>query len=185
MKTPVVDMKQEKINEQMLNDCVIANCGICRNLFHGTKKNISQEIAKTKKTEESDSGYLGYGFYCYQYDVEASRIWARKKYPNEKIAVLKLVTNLRNVFFVCDEIKKILRRKVEELRPGRTDKINKYIGHFVDIFINDVIKSRCNMNIQTVIGHLKLKVKGQERSTLTYSLRDEKMIKEIGMYWEE
>jgi len=104
--------KPEQIGEMVIEDAIRRDCGIQKHLYHGTTKFIARQIQEAKNIKIGDDiGYLGHGFYCYLFDRNASKHWARDKYPNERIAVIGVVANLGNSLFVDYELHKVLKKK--------------------------------------------------------------------------
>lgn len=178
-------IKSNETSDQLVKEAIKRNCGIYRHLYHGTLKHIAHEIKSTGEIKTgSEVGYLGKGFYCYHMDEEASRIWARRKNKEEKIAVLNLVANLGNTLFICQELHRIFQNKATELKNVNLD-INKRVGHIVELFIKDFIKTEYEIDIHTVGQAYIFGKKNISRPVLMYSLRDKLMVKNIDLYWEE
>lgn len=172
--------------EELIKGGIRENCGICRELYHGTSKYAADKILKKGEIREGDEiGYLGAGIYCYHFDKEAGKIWARGRNIG-KIVVLKLVANLGNTFFINKE----LYRSFEDLATKHTDfslNISTTIGYIIERVIKEFIKPKLDINIHTVAQcHIYCKSKKRKsRAEFMYSLRDKLMIKEIKLCWEE
>lgn len=175
----------DETSDQLVHEAIKQDCGIYKHLYHGTLKYIAHEIQKTAEIKiGSEVGYLGNGFYCYLLDEEASRIWARKKNKTEKIAVLNLVANLDNTFFINQELHRIIKNKATELRKDKLD-INTKVGYIIELFIKEIIKPEYGIDIHTVGQVYIFSKKTISRPVLMYSLRDKQMVKKIELYWEE
>ncbi|MBN2072535.1 MAG: hypothetical protein JW770_01145 [Actinobacteria bacterium] len=192
-------MNKEQITESQvfddreINEGIKLNYGICECLYHGTSKPQAQKIERTSKIIIPDNvNYLGKGFYCYYWDIEASRIWARKKNNTEKIAVLKLVVHLGNTFFIDKELYQIFRDKAKTLE-GTNLSIDKKVGNYIELFIKEFIKTKYSIDIHTVARYYILRynkiIEGDKKSlrrcVLMYSLRNEERVKDIRICWEE
>lgn len=183
-------LEPNKVFEQLVKDGIKEDCGIHRYLYHGTSKDIAQKILSENEIITGDNvGYLGIGFYCYYLDIEASRIWARKKISteknnNKKIAVLVLVANLGNLFFISKELNINFKDLAKEHIDFSSD-INITVGFIVERIIKEFIKPRYDIDIQTV-GRYHIHNKNKKpRPVLIFSLRDKLMINKIELCWEE
>lgn len=171
-----------EVKSQLVEEAIKREIGTCRDLYHGTLKYNAQEILATEiKIPSRAGGNLGKGIYCYLHDVEASRIWARKKNKTGKIAVLNLVANLGNTFFICKELYRIFYNKAQKHKEIKLAIIEK-VGYIVEVFIKQIIIPDYDIKINTVGRAYML---NQKRSVLMYSLRDKQMIKKIRLCWEE
>lgn len=186
-------IKPKEIGDQQVNEGIKLDYGICKCLYHGTSKYNAQEIQKTNKIKIPNKvNYLGKGFYCYHWDMEASRIWARKRNKTEKIAVLDLVANLGNIFFISKEVYQVFRNKAIELRDSHLH-IDERIGNYIELFIKEFIKPKYGIDIHTVGRYHILRYyifdknvrKRLGRCVLMYSLRDKIRVKKIEICWEE
>lgn len=177
------NVKFDRLNSnELVEEAIKQKVGVCRDLYHGTSIYNAQKILKTKTfiIPKKPGGYLGRGIYCYLHDTEASRIYARKK--KEKIAVLKLVANLGNIFFVCNELYDYFHRiakKHEEIELVMKEKI----GFIIEKFVEQVIIPDYDVNISTM-GHSYML--NRKRCVTMYCLRNNKMIKvPESLYWRE
>jgi predicted nucleic acid-binding protein len=172
-----------KGNNELVEEAIKRKVGICRDLYHGTSIYNAQKILKTKIFEipKKPGGYLGRGVYCYLHDAEASRIYARKK-TTGKIAVVKLVANLDNTFFVCKELYNFFYRiaqKHKEIELATKEKV----GYIIEKFIEQVIIPDYDVNISTVSQSYML---DRRRCVTMYCLRNNQMINIPNkLYWEE
>lgn len=170
--------------EQLIKGGIKKNCGICRELYHGTSKYIADKILKEGEIREGDRGYLGAGIYCYYFDEDASKIWARRNNIG-KIAIFKLVANLGNTLFINKE----LYSSFEALAKEHTDfspDINITIGYIIERVIKEFIKPKLDINIHTV-AQCRIYCKSSKKKSrpeFMYSLRNKQMIKEFELHWE-
>lgn len=180
------DIKFGRLNEsdnELVEEAIKQKLGICRDLYHGTSIYNAQKILKTETfiIPKKPGGYLGRGVYCYLHDVEASRIYARKDGAG-KIAVVKVVANLGNIFFICKELYDFFRGIAQEHKEiERPTKIK--IGYIIEKFIEHAIMSDYKINISTVSQSYDL---DQKRCVTMYCLRNIKMIRvPKSLYWRE
>ena len=151
-------------------------------LYHGTSKSNAQKIQRTREIKiPNEVGYLGKGFYCYHLDMEASRIWAKKKNKEDKIGILNLIANLNDIFFVSKELYQIFRDKSKELQDCKLI-IDKRIGNYIELFLKEYIKPTFGIDINTVGRFYNLET---NRPVLMFSIRDKIMVKKIELCWEE
>ncbi|MFA5338826.1 MAG: hypothetical protein WC317_01595 [Candidatus Omnitrophota bacterium] len=175
-----------EIDEALLKEAVQRDAGICRHLYHGTSKFLAHEIQKNTKIKiGSEIGYMGYGFYCYIYDINASKIWAREKFGEEKISVLKIVANLGDLLFIYNELYDILKEKAHKACKGNTGRLHQFIGLIIEKIIKDILSSKHGIEISAVCSTYYLKQQKESRLTTMYSLRNEEMVKDIKIEWEE
>lgn len=175
-----------KVEEELLKDSILQDCGIHRYLFHGTSKDRAHQIAKTNEIKISNEiGYLGCGFYCYLNDVNASKLWARKRFKAEKIACLNVTADLGNVLFICQELNQIFSDKAKEIVKAHVEKLNENVGLLIERFIKEVIAPEYEISINAVSKAYIIDRKKVDRPATMYSLRDKAMIKEVEVHWEE
>lgn len=173
----------EEADEKALKESVRINCGELGDLYHGTSAKRASQIVATNTVKIGDEiGYLGYGFYCYYEDVNASKLYARDKFVSEKIAVLVIRADIGNKLFVDPDLYQILRRIALRLKRKYSGHIDHKIGLLIEDIIAGYIKSTLNMEIDTV-G--RTYVVGGKRPALMYCLRKEEKVKEIKQHWEE
>lgn len=174
----------DEATEQIVQEGIKKDCGICKELYHGTSKYIaSQIIKKDEIIIGEDIGYLGIGLYCYYLDLEASRIWAKGK-NEDKIAVIYLVANLGNLFFISKELNEKFRSLASEFQDIFSD-INKIIGLIIERVIKEFIKPKYSTDIQTIGKYHIHSKKRKARPVLMFSLRNKEMIKSFESCWEE
>lgn len=175
------------IDNQMVEEAIKRDCGVCKHLYHGTKKYIAYLIKEANEINiGSEIGYLGNGFYCYLFDAEASRIYAKNKYKKDsdgKIAVLNLIVNLGNTFFVYPELHKVFLNNADKLTSRAA--LRKKVGALIELFIEKTIIPDYDLDIDTVAQNDIYDKKGIHRPVFMYSIRDKKMVKDIKVYWEE
>lgn len=179
-------LELNKVCEQLVKDGIKKGCGICKYLYHGTSKYIAYQILDKDEIKTGDEvGYLGIGFYCYYFDIEASKIWARGRNTG-KIAVLNLVANLGNTFFISKELHRSLEDLAAEYSDFSSD-INITVGFIIERVIKEFIKPKYDIDVHTVGQcHIYCKSKKRKsRSGLMYSLRNKLMVKKIELCWEE
>jgi len=174
-------LEPNEVCDQLVSEAIKRDYGICRDLYHGTSKYEADKIRKTAEIKiGSEYGYLGRGIYCYLHDVEASRIWARIKNRTGKIAVFKLVANLGNIFYICQELHRIFYNKATKHKEIKLA-VNEKVGYIIELFIKQIIIPDYDIDIHTVGRSYMLKKK---RSVLMYSLHDKLMVKKIELCWE-
>jgi hypothetical protein len=176
-----IDFNQ--VGNQMFDEAIKLDCGVCRHLYHGTTKYLANLIKETNEIIISNEiGYLGYGFYCYLFDAEASRIYA-KAHHNEKIAVLELVVNLGNVFFINQELYKFFLSYADKLTVKK--ELRKKVGTLIELFIKEIIIPDYKIDVNAVAQIDIYDKKRVCRPVFMCSIRNVKMIKKIQLYWEE
>ena len=172
-------------NNQLVEEAIKRKLGKCRDLYHGTSSKNAREILANKNFEipSKPSGYLGRGIYCYLHDVEACRIYARDHNKTERIAVIKLVADLDNTFFVFKELYHFFRGIAEKHKEIKLV-IDEKIGFIIESFIKQVIMPNYNININTIGRSYDL---NNNRAVTMYSLRNKQMIKtsSLSLCWEE
>lgn len=173
----------EGISDQELKDAIKVDCGIQKYLYHGTKKYTAYQIKQDGIKIGDDIGYLGRGFYCYHLDQTASKIWAEKRHPGEKVAILTVIANLGNVFFVCQELHRMFQNKATEVKEFRAD-VRTKIGYIIERFIKEIIEPDYKVTISTIGQAYVLGPRDIKRAAMMYCLRDPDMVKKIDIYWE-
>lgn len=175
-----------EIDNQVLGEAIKRKCRVCNHLYHGTKQYFAQQLIDTKEINiGSEVGYLGNGFYCYLYDAEASRIYASDKYKknnNERIAVIRLIVELGDVFFICPELHKYFLSIAQKLEGKEV--LRKKVGGLIELFIKKIIIPNYEY-IDTVAQCDNYNKSGINRPVFMYSIRHAKMVKDIKPYWEE
>lgn len=186
-------IEPKEIDDDKINEGIKQDYGICECLYHGTSRQNAQEIQKTNEIKIPNKvNYLGKGFYCYYWDIEASRIWARKRNETGKIAVLNLIAHLGNTFFIDKELHQVFWGKASKLK-GTHLCIDKRIGNYIELFIKEFIKPKYGIDIHTVARYHILRYyiikenvkKSLRRCVLMYSLRDKQRVRKIEICWEE
>jgi len=175
------------VNNRMVEEAIKQDCGVCKHLYHGTSKHEASQIKNAKDINiGSGIGYLGNGFYCYLFDTEACRIYAKSKYKkdnNEKIAVLNLIVNLGNTFFISPELHKFFLNSAEKLKSKAN--LRKKAGALIELFVKKTIIPDYELDIHTVAQNDIYNKGGINRPVFMYSIRDKKMVQKINLYWEE
>ena len=172
-----------RADEEDLKESIRQHCGLCKDLYHGTSRDAAREIKREKKLRFGhEVGYLGRGFYCYLHDINASKIYARTKYKDQPIAVIRLVADLGNLLFVSVEFQKMLRETASRLDSLRKGDIDKRIGLLIESIIDRHIKTRYDMAIHTVV---RAYIISKKRPAVMYCVRMADRIKSIKLFWEE
>lgn len=172
-----------RADEEDLKESIRPRCGLCKDLYHGTSRDAAREIKRKKKLRFGhEVGYLGRGFYCYLHDINASKIYARTKYKDQPIAVIRLAADLGNLLFVSVEFQKMLRETASRLDSLRKGDIDKRIGLLIESIIDRHIKIRYDMVIHTVV---RAYIISKKRPAVMYCVRMADGIKSIKLFWEE
>ncbi|MFA5315843.1 MAG: hypothetical protein WC369_00255 [Dehalococcoidales bacterium] len=182
-KEQVID--RGDVDDQLLGEAIKLDCGVCKNLYHGTSISVAQKIKDNAEIEIGPQvGYLGKGVYCYHLDVEASRLWARKKYKGSQISVFALEADLGNTFYVSQELIRIFQNRASELKQLKLD-MGVKVGYVIEVFVKDVMMPELKIEIHTVGRNYVVGGKTPRRPVLMYALRHKGMIKKADLYWEE
>jgi len=156
--------------------------GVCKDLYHGTTKNIAYQIIKSGRIEcGNTSSYLGCGIYCYLHDINACKIWVKNKYKNEPVTVFKLIANLGNVLFVDTELYKFLRETLRKIGKTSGSDINDDIGILIEEIIEDYIITEYEKDIHAVSRAYIIGKSTIRRPAIMYCLRYENRIKKFNI----
>lgn len=188
----------QTIDKILFEEAIRRDCGICKYLYHGTSREIAHEVENSGEidTEYGEIQYLGKGFYVFHWDVEASKMWARRRYENESIAVLALEADLGNTFFVYEELRKRLNEQAKRIKISSKKKLsqNQKIGTIIEFGIKNIIIREYGIDIHTIGRAYDYrptvitedgKKKKIRRPALMYCLRNSQMINDVKIYWEE
>lgn len=152
-----------------------------KNLFHGTRKYIAEEISRTKKIVISEEiGYLGIGFYCYLYDKKAAEIFAKRKYQSADIGVINISANFKVILFVFKELYNSLKERANLLisKDINLGNIRECVGYLLEIFIKEINRIfQCE--IKTVAQAYVVNRKKDGRPAMMYSIRDVNLITDM------
>lgn len=116
--------------------------------YHGTSKNYAEGIVVTQKFRISKGSdcYLGDGIYFFEGDKDQAKWWARKKYKNKSIGIIKASINVGMCLDLLisehREFVKEARRKIEQ-----TAKIS-----VADAVVLNFITTELNPEIDTIKG---------------------------------
>jgi hypothetical protein len=175
------------IPKNRITDGIVFNQGICKELYHGTKKYIVQKIRQANDIEfGKEPGYIGCGLYCYLHDIMACKIMAKRKYGNEKIAILNVIANLGSVLYISYEVREILKKSILKKSKSYSARVNEYIGMLIEDVIDGLSKKEHSINIDTVAQSHNIRIDGRRQRAVTmYCLRNKRKIKKISLCWEE
>ena len=158
-------------------DCIKYEAGPRPHLYHGTKKTIASVIISDNYIKPGiTSGYLGYGVYCYDLDHVAAKLWAKKRFPKDNIAVLRINADLGTLLFVSKEIYTIVN--------SRALKIKEDFGEVLEEIIINKLESIYGI-IHTVARNYHLNTFTESRDALMYSIRKDDLVKNISLFLEE